>query len=140
MRNDAETRERRELVESREVAGIAHRDREAASVLAKRHGVQALGDAAGHEAQDVRADLLERLRRGRRHPVLDGEAVENDLLGGFFLEQRRPDPSLLADLSHDGAVPLLVGDERLFDEEVAQARHDFSKLHFTRRLPVESRA
>ena len=62
--NDAKARECRELVESREVAGIAHRDREAAPVAAKRHGVQALGDAAGHEAQDVRADLLERLGRG----------------------------------------------------------------------------
>ncbi len=130
MRNDAETRERRELVERREVAGIAHGDREAASVPAKRHGVQALGDAAGHEAQDVRADLLERLRRGRRHPMLDGEAVENDLLGGFFLEQRGPDPTPLADLPQNGAVSLLVGDEPFFDEEVAQARHDSSKTPF----------
>ncbi len=135
VRDDAEARERRELVESREVARIAHRDREAASVPAKRHGVQALGDAAGHEAQDVRADLLERLRRRRRYPVLDGETVENDVLGGFFLEERGPDPSLLADLSHHGAVSLLVADERLFDEEVAQARHDSSNLHLTRRLP-----
>ena len=72
--------------------------------------------------------------------MLNGEAVENDLLGGLFLEQRSPDPSLLADLPHHGAVALLVGDQRLFDEEVAQPRHDSSKLHFTRRLPVESRA
>jgi hypothetical protein len=51
--------------------------------------------------------------------------VENDILRGFFLEQRRSKSPLLMGLPQDGAVPLLVGDERLFDEEVSQTRHFF---------------
>ena len=124
---DPEARQRRELVESREVSRIAHRDRETPSLLAERHRVQALGHTARHEPEDVRPDLLESLRRGGRNAVLDREAVQDDLLGGLLLQECRPESSLLAGLPEDGTLPLLVCDERLFEEEVAQARHDYSK-------------
>ena len=140
MGRDPESGQRRELVETRQVPRIAHRDGKTPSLFAKRHGVQALGHAARHEPEDVRTDQLESLRRSAGDAVLDREAEKDHLFGDLLLEERRPEPALLAGLPLNGAVPLLVRDERLFDEEVAQARHDFLKVQFTPGLPVESRA
>ncbi len=57
------------------------------------------------------------------HAVLHGEAVRDDVLGGFLLEERRPEATAQAALPENGALPLLLADELAFDEKVSEARH-----------------
>ena len=139
VRRDAQTGEGGELVESREIARIAHGDGEDAALLAERHRVEALRDAAGHESQDVRTDGVERFGRGRGDPVLDGEPVGDDVLGRVLLEEGRAETPAQPPLTEHGAMPLLVRDELALEQEIAKSRHAKTfPSQFTPRARVES--